>query len=94
MEKILAGYLWHSVLVRIDGMIVSFRTTEKHIRHLDEILTLLETSGIFLAIGKCHFAYPSVYYLNWLGVRALEEKIEIIKRLQFPTTLKVLESGL
>ena len=63
MERLLASYLWSSVLVYIDDIIVYSRTLEDQLLHLDTVLTTLQSSGITLSLKKCHFAYKSVELL-------------------------------
>ena len=98
MESILAKYLWQFVLVYIDDVIIYSRSPTEHLSHLDEVLTVLEESGISLSVKKCHFAYPSVqllgHHVSRLGISTAADKIEAIRKKRFPTNLKQLKAGL
>ena len=64
MEQLLSKYLWKFLCIYINNIIIFSQNTDNHLVHLDEVLTLLEESGISLAISKCHFAYHSVQMLG------------------------------
>ncbi|RAO67920.1 uncharacterized protein BHQ10_003932 [Talaromyces amestolkiae] len=98
MENILRSYLWKTVNVYVDGIIAFSRTQSEHLKHLDEVLTLLEASGLTLQISKCHFAYGSIkalgHHISRLGLATDEDKIRAIKELDYPKFLAELEMGL
>ncbi len=98
MERVLEKYLWKFVLVYIDDIIIFSPTLEDHLDHLNEILIILEKSGVTLSLSKSHFAYPNIkalgHHVSRLGISTMEEKIEIIKNLKFPKLLRELETGL
>lgn len=97
MERILARYLWQFVCVYIDDVIIFSRNQDEHLRHLDEVLTLLEDAGISLSLKKCHFAYRSVkmlgHHVSRLGVSTAEDKVAAVANMRFPRTLRSLEAG-
>ena len=64
MEQLLSKYLWKFLCIYINNIIIFSWNTDNHLVHLDEVLTLLEESGISLAISKCYFAYCSVQMLG------------------------------
>lgn len=98
MEALLSRFLWKFALVYIDDIIIYSRSVEEHLHHLDEVLTLLEGAGISLSLKKCHFGYQSIrmlgHRISRLGVATSADKVDIIRRMAFPATLKGLESGL
>ena len=98
METIFGPYLWQWVLVYIDDIIIFSWTTEDHLAHLDEALRLLEQSGVSLSIAKCHFGYPSItalgHHVSRLGLSTIQEKTEAIRDLDYPQSLRQLETGL
>lgn len=98
MELLLSDFLWQFVLVYVDDIIIYSPTIDDHLTHVDQILTLLEDSGVTLSLGKCHFAYPSIkalgHHVSRLGLSTLEDKVEVIRSLEFPRTLRLLEIGL
>ena len=98
MDVLLAKYLWKTVIVYIDDILVYSRTLEGHITDLRNILAVLLESGITLNIKKCHFAYGSVEALGHrvgrLGLATHEEKVEAISKLAYPETFQQLEAGI
>ena len=63
-DIILSGVRWQSCLIYLDDVIVFSRTTEDHLRHVDEILTLPRNAGVTLKLKKCAFFQPRVDYLG------------------------------
>jgi len=51
-------------LVYLDDVIVFSRTVDDHIRHLREVLLLLEKAGVSLRPSKCHLFQQEVEYLG------------------------------
>jgi hypothetical protein len=98
MEVLLSQYLWQFVLVYIDDILIFSRSLEEHLTHLSVVLTLLESAGITLSISKCFFAYDSIqalgHQVSCLGLSTVQEKVEVVRNLVFPTTLKQLEHAL
>jgi Reverse transcriptase (RNA-dependent DNA polymerase) len=98
MESLLAKYLWKTVLVYIDDIIVYSRTLEGHLTDLSETLRVLHASGITLSLKKCHFGYRSIEALGHrvgrLGLATHEDKIEAISKLDYPVTFQQLEAGI
>ena len=64
LDIILSGVRWQSGLICLDDVIVFSWTTDEHLRHFDEILTLLIRAGITLKLTKCSFFQPKVDYLG------------------------------
>ena len=98
MENLFEQYLWQFVLVYIDDVIIFSKSIDEHIRHLNIALGLLEKSGVTLSLPKCHFAQPSItalgHHINRLGLSTLEDKVEAIRKWNFPETLQQLETAL
>ena len=61
---ILNGVRWQSCLIYLDDVFVFSRSTDEHLRHVDEILKLLRRAGITLKLTKCSFFQPKVDYLE------------------------------
>ena len=64
LDIILSGFRWQSCLIYLDDVIVFARSTEEHLRHVDEIFTLLRRAGITLKLTKSSFFQPRVDYLG------------------------------
>ena len=64
LNIILSGVRWQSCLIYLDDVIVFSRSTDEHLRHVDEIITLLQRAGITLKVTKCSFFQPKVDYLG------------------------------
>ena len=64
LDIILSGVRWQSCLIYLDDVIIFSRTTEEHLQHVDEILTLLRNAGVTLKLKKCEFFQPRVDYLG------------------------------
>ena len=98
MENLFEGILWKFVLVYIDDIIVFSKMLDQHLIDLDTCLTLLEQSGVTLALRKCHFGYPSIqalgHHVSRLGLSTIKEKTEAIRNLDYPETLRQLETEL
>jgi hypothetical protein len=98
MKKVLEKYLWKFILVYIDDIIIFFSIFENHLKHLNEILILLEKSNVNFFLFKLHFDYSSIkalrHHVNKLNINIMKKKIEIIKNLRFFVTLRNLKKEL
>ena len=68
-----------SVLVFFDDILIYSRTWEDHIRHAEEVLSIMESQSLFAKLSKCEFGLREVLYLGLVistdGVKVHEEKI-------------------
>jgi len=64
LDIILSGLRWQTCLVYLEDVIVFSRTVSDHIRHLREVLLLLEKAGVSLKPSKCHLFQQEVEYLG------------------------------
>jgi len=60
----LSGLRWQMCLVYLDDVIAFSRNVDDHIRHLCEVLLLLENAGVALRPSKCHLFHQEVEYLG------------------------------
>ena len=51
----------------LDDVIVFSRTVEEHIRHLREVILMLEKAGVSLEPSKCHLFQQEVEFLGHVG---------------------------
>ena len=64
MDIILSRVRWKSVLVYLDDIIVFSREESEHLRHLEQVLALLQEAGATLRLAKCSFFQKQVKYLG------------------------------
>lgn len=82
----------------VDDITIYSMTKEDHIRHLHAVFTTLNALNIKLSPKKLFMGYPSIKLLGQrvdaLGLSTAEEKLAAISQLEFPRTLKDLETYL
>lgn len=87
MNTILTLYMRKIVLVFFDDILVYNRNTKEHLKHLQQVLEVLQSHQLYAKLSKCTFAQPQVEYLGHVirgnGVTTDPTKIEAI--VQWPT---------
>lgn len=82
----------------VDDIVVFSKTLEEHLTHLSEVFQLLDSYGIRLSPKKSYLGYPTVALLGQkvdaFGLTIAADKLAAISSLQFPVTLKDLETYL
>ncbi|KAJ5090186.1 hypothetical protein N7532_008870 [Penicillium argentinense] len=82
----------------VDGVFTTSPTCDDHLNHLHTLLARLEEFGIKLEPRKSYIAFPSIHFLGQrvdaFGMTTRDERIKAITNLQFPKTLKHLETYL
>lgn len=80
----------------IDDIVVFSKTFEEHLKHLEEVFSILEKLGITLAPEKCFVGFHSVELLGHVvdrfGLYTQEQKVKAILDIQFPENLQQLEN--
>ncbi len=98
MQNVLAPFLWIFALVYIDDIVIFSKTFEDHLKHIDQVLKAIISSGITLSLPKCHFAYQSLLLLGQkvsrLGMSTHKEKVEAICELDAPQNVQELQTFL
>ena len=98
LDIILSGFRWQSCLIYLDDVIVFSRSPDEHLRHFDEILTLLRRAGITLKLTKCSFFQPKVDYLGHVStpgkLSVATESTKSFAHAQFPRNTMQLRSFL
>ena len=98
MNKILADLIGKCVFVYIDDILVYSKTEHDHIKHLQLAFDKLRDAGLKLKPTKCAFALPEVkllgYVLNADGITTDPDKVDVIAKLNPPTTIKEVRSML
>ena len=82
----------HFCLVYLDDIIIFSRSFKEHLGHVREVLAALHRHRFQLNPPKCVFFKAAMNYLGHKidakGMMPLDEKIETIKQLPMPTTLR------
>jgi hypothetical protein len=91
MNHIFRDQLRKSVLVFFDDILFYNKTWQEHMRHLDEVLSIMETQTLYAKESKCEFGMTELLYLGHIisaqGVLVHREKIRAI--LDWPTPRNV-----
>ncbi|MGL5707542.1 MAG: reverse transcriptase domain-containing protein, partial [Aeromonas sp.] len=98
MDELLAKERFQFVAVYIDDIIIYSKTEEDHKKHLEHVLEILKKSGLKLNDKKCQYFRRELKILghkvNEDGISIDEERLEAIKKMEFPQTLKKMQSYL
>jgi hypothetical protein len=93
MNHIFNKQLRKFLLVFFDDLLIYNRTWEEHLKHVDEILTIMEEQSLFSKEEKCEFGLTKILYLGHMigveGVKVHQEKIQTI--LDWPTPRSLTE---
>ena len=98
MERVLAGLVWHGVLVYIDDIIVYDSTWAGSLQKLAQVLDRLRRANLKLKAKKCFLFRQEVEYLGHLvsgdGVRPLRGKVAALQHWATPANVDELRSFL
>ena len=90
--------IWKFCRAYIDDLVVALDSLAEHISYLHELLSILQEYNIRLEPKKSFVGFPSVNLLGQrvdsLGMITMEEKLRAVLSLDFPCTLKELETYL
>ena len=69
--------------VYIDDVLVFSPSLEKHLKHLERVITCLAKTGLTLKPSKCRYVQPEVHYLGHVitpqGLRTSKEHLWAVK---------------
>jgi hypothetical protein len=86
------------LLVFFDDLLIYSKTWEEHLRHVDQILPIMEEQSLYAKESKCEFGMTEVLYLGHIigakGVQVHQEKITTIMEWPTPKTLTELRGFL
>lgn len=98
MNTIFQHILRKHVLVFMDDILIYSTSMEDHIKHLTEVLKILEEHKLFVKKSKCSFAQQSLEYLGHIvkgqGVSTDPSKVQAVSNWSQPTSLKELRGFL
>jgi hypothetical protein len=90
--KVLSSQIGRNVLTYVDDIIVKSTKQENHIADLQETSTNFREAGLKLNLEKCVFGVKKGKFLRCLvltkGIEANPNKIEVILRMEPPSTIK------
>ena len=96
MEGLLKGIA--GVIVYIDDILITGKTTEQHLSALEEVLKRLSKAGLRLGKNKCMFMSSSVQYLGYQiaadGIRPVHGKVEAVRDAPEPRNVSELKAYL
>ena len=94
MEDLLKGMSWKQVMIYLDDVILFSKSTDQHLRDLEELLQKFRDGGLMLNPAKCQVAVTEVdflgHHLSTKGIRPAEEKVEALRRWSSPRSVKEL----
>ena len=83
------------VFVYIDDILVASNSKEEHLQHLEEVFSILAANGLVVNRAKCDLGKPSLNFLGYRvdsnGIAPLDERVEAIRSIPPPTTVKELQ---
>jgi hypothetical protein len=98
MNHVFNKQLTKHLLVFFDDLLIYNKTWEEHLRHLDQILSIMEEQSLYAKESKCEFGMMEVLYLGHIigakGVQVHQEKIEAIIKWPIAKTLTELRGFL
>ena len=96
MESLLYGI--PGVVVYIDDILITGKTTEEHLSALEKVLSRLEAAALRLKKQKCYFLQESVNFLGHRidaqGIHPVAEKIKAVQNAPSPRNVSELKSYL
>ncbi|GBG84219.1 hypothetical protein CBR_g38191 [Chara braunii] len=98
MDKVLREQIGRFVVVYLDDILIFSNSMEEHLKHLEEVLTILKKTQLHLNLEKSEFGKDSVIYLGHrLSAADLEPeatKVEVIRNWPQPVNIRELRSFL
>jgi hypothetical protein len=94
MNELFHPYLRKFVLVFFDDILIYSKTWTKHLKHLEQVLSLLEENQFYAKRSKCTFGKDEVEYLGHIiskeGVKVDPKKIKAIIEWSKPKSISKL----
>ncbi|XP_057846650.2 uncharacterized protein LOC131056314 [Cryptomeria japonica] len=98
MNRIFQNQLRRFVLIFFDDILIYNKTWEDHLKHLEEVLSILESESLFAKASKCEFGMEELLYLGHIisaeGVKVDPEKIKAVVEWPPPENLTQLKGFL
>ena len=91
MNHIFRQQLRKFLLIFFDDILIYSKTWEEHLKHIKEVLNILESESLYAKMSKCEFGLEEIIYLGHKisekGVSVDEEKIKVVRNWPTPKTL-------
>jgi hypothetical protein len=98
MNQLFRPYLRKFVLVFFDDILIYSKTWKEHMKHLEQVLSLLEKNQFYAKLSKCSFGKEEVEYLGHVisreGVKVDPDKIKAITEWPKPKNISKLRGFL
>ena len=97
MNKVLDGCESYA-MAYLDDIIIFSPSLDTHLKHIEDVMCRLRTHNLRLKLNKCTFLLAEINYLGYVispkGIKPDSDKVEIIKQLSAPKTVKETRSFL
>src|SRR5438045_8252778 len=95
-DQMFKNLLWHTVCLYIDDIFIYSNSFKEHVQDLDEVMQILSNKGFTLKAKKAFIGYQLIevlgHQVDRLRLSSMAEKTEAISKIEFPATLKDIES--
>ena len=92
MDFVLGDLIENHCLVYLDDIAIFSDNQEEHIRHIQQVFERLRKAEFTLNSEKCHFGLSEIKLLGFIinehGIGTDPAKVEVIKSLPAPTSVK------
>ena len=96
VDILLSPFRWKSCSVYLDDIIIFSKSWKKHIVHVDEILSVLEKTGVKLKLRKCEMFVEKIEYLGHVVRPGTSEvdaaRTAALEQVRYPQTQTQLRS--
>jgi hypothetical protein len=91
MNRILHPYLFRSVVVYLDDIVIYSKTKEEHYKHVREVLQVLQDHDLYAHPDKCTIGAKEITFcghrISQGRIQPMQDKINIIKDWPMPTNV-------